>query len=435
MKIGVIGTGYVGAVSGAEFAKFGHSVVCGDTDAGKISALKAGKIPIYEPGLDVLVVENMKAGRLKFTTDTREVVAGADAVFIAVGTPGSRRGAGFADLKFVKQAAKDIAKNLTQYTVVVNKSTVPVGTADLVRKIIAETNPKAKFDVASNPEFLREGAALRDFEFPDKIVLGTYSNRATNVLKSIYKALSLSEQPFVVTTPVTAELIKYANNAFLAVKISFINEIANLCEKVGADIVTLGKAIGMDGRIGSKFLHPGPGWGGSCFPKDIDALIAIAKEHDVQLRIVEAAKETNNDQKIRMINKIRKVSGGNVRGKTIGVLGLAFKRDTDDMREAAALTILPALIEDGADVIAFDPQAMEVSKTLIPDVSYVKNEYEACKGVDTVVILTEWEQFGGLDLKKIKKMMRGNGLADLRNMYDPAVARKIGFQYTSIGRV
>ncbi|MFA6973564.1 MAG: UDP-glucose/GDP-mannose dehydrogenase family protein [Parcubacteria group bacterium] len=434
MKIGVIGTGYVGAVSGACFAKFGHTVICGDTNAEKIEALKAGKIPIYEPGLDIIVMENVKAGRLKFTTDTKEVVTGADAVFIAVGTPTSRRGDGFADLKYVKQAAKDIAKHLTQYTVIVNKSTVPVGTADLVKKIIKETNPKAKFDVASNPEFLREGAAIRDFEFPDKIVLGTSSARATEILKSIYQALSRSEMPFVITNPVTAELIKYANNSFLAVKISFINEMANLCEVVGADVITLGRAIGMDGRIAKSFLHPGPGWGGSCFPKDVDALIAIAKEKGVQLRIVEAAKETNRDQRIRMINKIRKVCGGSVRGKTIGVLGLAFKQDTDDMREAAALIIIPALIEDGAEVIAFDPQAMEVSKTLIPDASYVENEYEACKGVDAVVVLTEWNQFGGLNLKKMKRLMRGNGLADLRNIYDPEVAKKIGFNYTGVGR-
>jgi UDPglucose 6-dehydrogenase len=364
MKIGIIGTGYVGLVSGACFADFGNEVVCLDKDKEKIENLKNGKIPIYEPGLDELVKENVKAKRLRFTTNISEMAKSSEAIFIAVGTPTSRRGDGYADLSYVYAAAKELAPHIKNYLVVVDKSTVPVGTAQEVERIIRENNPEADFDVASNPEFLREGAAINDFMRPDRVVIGVKNKKAEDVLKKIYEPLYLVETPIVITDTKTAELIKYASNAFLAVKISYINDMANLCEEVGADVVTLAKGMGMDGRIGKKFLNAGPGYGGSCFPKDTLALNKTAQEYGVSLRIVEAAVEVNSAQKARMVKKIRKALGGSETGKTIAVLGLAFKPETDDMREAPALAILPALIEKGARIRAHDPQAMENGKKL-----------------------------------------------------------------------
>ncbi|MBI5140635.1 MAG: UDP-glucose/GDP-mannose dehydrogenase family protein [Nitrospirae bacterium] len=434
MKIAVIGTGYVGLVSGACFSEFGHHVICVDKDAGKVEALRQGGIPIYEPGLDELVARNSSAGRLTFTTDTQSAVAGADAVFIAVGTPSSRRGDGYADLGYVYGAAKEIAAYLTGYTVVVDKSTVPVGTARQVARIIRETNPGADFDVASNPEFLREGAAINDFMRPDRVVLGVDNERAADVLKQLYKPLYLIETPMVVTGIETAELIKYAANAFLAVKISFINEIANLCEAVGGDVVSLAKGIGLDGRIGRKFLHPGPGYGGSCFPKDTLALIRIAQEHGSPLRIVETVVEVNSAQKARMVRKIREALGGSEAGKTIAVLGLTFKPQTDDMRDAPALTILPALIEKGAAVRAHDPQGMDVAGRMMPEIVCVNDPYDACAGADCVVLMTEWNEYRALDLVRLKKLMSTPVFVDLRNVYDPDSMRAAGFEYIGVGR-
>lgn len=434
MRIAVIGTGYVGLVSGACFSEFGHKVACVDKDAGKVEALKKGGIPIYEPGLDELVARNSAAGRLTFTTDTQSAVSGADAVFIAVGTPSSRRGDGYADLGYVYGAAKEIAPYLSGYTVIVDKSTVPVGTARQVARIIHETNPEADFDVASNPEFLREGAAINDFMRPDRVVLGVDNERAADVLKKLYKPLYLIETPMVVTGIETAELIKYAANAFLAVKISFINEIANLCEAVGGDVVSLAKGIGLDGRIGRKFLHPGPGYGGSCFPKDTLALIRMAQEHGSPLRIVETVVEVNSAQKARMVRKIREALGGSEAGKTIAVLGLTFKPQTDDMRDAPALTILPTLIEKGAIVRAHDPQGMEAAGKLMPEIVCVEDPYDACAGVDCVVLMTEWNEYRALDLERLKALVKTPVFVDLRNVYDPAAMRAAGFEYIGVGR-
>jgi UDPglucose 6-dehydrogenase len=435
MKITIIGTGYVGIVSGACFSEFGHEVVCVDNDVAKITALCQGQIPIYEPGLANLVAKNVSGGRLRFTADLSEVVPRADAVFIAVGTPSTRRGDGYADLSYIYAAVKEMAPCLAGYTVVVDKSTVPIGTARQVSRIIRETNPTADFDVASNPEFLREGAAIGDFMRPDRVVIGVENERAAAVLREIYSPLYLIETPIVVTGIETAELIKYAANAFLAVKISFINEMANICEAVGADAIALAKAIGLDGRIGKKFLHPGPGYGGSCFPKDTVALLRTVQEYGVSARIVESAVEVNAAQKARMVKKIRDAVGGSEAGKTIGVLGLTFKPETDDMREAPALTILPALMEKGARIIAHDPQGMREAARYLPDgITYVNNPYEVFSSADAIVLLTEWNQYRALDLKAVVDKMKKPVFVDLRNVYEPCKLREMGFAYFGNGR-
>jgi UDPglucose 6-dehydrogenase len=435
MNITMIGTGYVGLVTGTCFAEFGHHVTCVDKIEEKISQLKAGKIPIYEPGLDLLVAKNVNEGRLKFTTSLDKAIPEAEAIFIAVGTPTSRRGDGYADLTYIYAAAKEIASYLKGYTVIIDKSTVPVGTARQVARIIAEENPKADFDVASNPEFLREGAAISDFMRPDRVVVGVESEKSEMVLRDIYKPLFLRDTPIVSTTIETAELTKYAANAFLAVKISFINEIAAVCEAVGADVSALAKGIGMDGRIGNKFLHPGPGYGGSCFPKDTLALMRIVQEYGESVRIVEAAVEVNAAQKARMVKKIRDMLGGSESGKTIAVLGLTFKPETDDMREAPAATILPALLEKGARIKAHDPKGMDEAREYLPaGIEYVENSYEACDGADAVVLMTEWNQYRALDLQKLKEIMNAPVFIDLRNVYDPGAMKAAGFSYVGVGK-
>ena len=434
MKITIIGTGYVGLVTGACLSEFGHEVTCMDKDQAKIDKLLAGSIPIYEPGLDVLVQKNSNEQRLHFTTDLQDSVSQSSAVFLAVGTPSHRRGNGYADLTYVYEAARELAPHLRDYTVIIDKSTVPVGTAQQVKRVIRAENPEADFDVASNPEFLREGAALSDFMRPDRVVIGSESERATAVLKEIYNPLYLRDTPFVITSPETAELIKYASNAFLATKISFINEMSTICDAVGADVAALAKAMGLDGRIGSKFLHPGPGYGGSCFPKDTLALLRIAQEHGAASRLVEATVEVNSAQKARMVKKIRDAMGGSEAGKTIGVLGLAFKPETDDLRDSPALSILPPLVEKGARIQAHDPAGMEEAKKIMPDMHYVESPYEACQDADALVLLTEWNQYRALDLAKIKSLMKSPVFIDLRNVYDPARMAELGFQYHSIGR-
>ncbi|MGE4558829.1 MAG: UDP-glucose/GDP-mannose dehydrogenase family protein [Desulfobulbus sp.] len=435
MRITMIGTGYVGLVTGTCFAEFGHFVTCVDKAEDKINRLKNGKIPIYEPGLDTLVQKNSTEGRLTFTTDLAEAIPDAEAVFLAVGTPSSRRGDGYADLTYVYEAAREVAEHLRGYTVVVDKSTVPVGTARQVHRIISEANPKADFDVASNPEFLREGAAITDFMRPDRVVVGVESKRAGKVLEEIYKPLYLRDTPIVYTTIETAELTKYAANAFLAVKISFINEIASVCEAVNANVIDLAKAIGMDGRIGNKFLHPGPGYGGSCFPKDTLALMRIVQEHGRNVRIVEAAVEVNAAQKAQMVKKIREMLGGTETGKTIAVLGLTFKPETDDMRDAPAATILPALLEKGARIRAHDPKGMDEAKKYLPKaIEYVDTPYDTLKGADCVVLMTEWNQYRALDLQRVKSALKTPIFIDLRNVYDPETMREAGFRYTGVGR-
>ncbi|MCK4839878.1 MAG: UDP-glucose/GDP-mannose dehydrogenase family protein [Desulfobulbaceae bacterium] len=434
MNITMIGTGYVGLVSGACFAELGHDVTCMDKDGAKINKLLAGEIPIFEPGLDTMVKTNIEGQRLHFTTELEAAVTEAQAVFIAVGTPSSRRGDGYADLSYIYAAAKELACCLKDYTVIVDKSTVPVGTARQIQRIISETNPEADFDVASNPEFLREGAAINDFMRPDRIILGTDSDRALERLKEIYDPLYLFATPFVTTDLETAELTKYAANAFLAVKISFINEMANLCEAVNANVIDLAKGMGLDGRISSKFLHPGPGYGGSCFPKDTLALLRTAQEHGVSARLVEAGVEANNSQKARMVKKIRDALGGSETGKTIGVLGLTFKPETDDLRDAPALSILPPLFEKGANIQAHDPQGMEEAEKLFPDFTYVANSYEAATGADALVLMTEWNQYRALDLDRIKAAMKTPVFIDLRNVYDPVKMKEAGFQYFGVGR-
>jgi len=434
MKITIIGSGYVGLVTGACLSEFGHQVVCLDQDAEKIALLKSGRIPIYEPGLEALVAKNVKEERLSFFTDLSPSVARAEVVFIAVGTPSSRRGDGYANLSYVYAVAKQIAPLLEGYTVVVDKSTVPIGTAQHVARIIRDANPDADFDVVSNPEFLREGAAIKDFMLPDRIIIGSSSERATETIKKVYNPLYLISTPFVVTDPNTAELTKYAANAFLSTKISFINEMANLCEAVGADVISLAKGIGLDGRIGGKFLHPGPGFGGSCFPKDTLALLRMAQEHGAHSRIVEAAVEVNAAQKARMVKKIRDALGGIEAGKTIGVLGLTFKPETDDLRDAPSLTILPLLHEKGAILQVHDPQGMPEAARLYPDFHYMKSAYDACQGADALVLMTEWNQYRALDLERIKNSMKGPVFIDLRNVYDPAIMRAAGFSYSGVGR-
>ena len=434
MKVAMVGAGYVGLVSGACFAEFGADVTCIDIDSDKIGKLREGVVPIYEPGLAELINKNREQGRLAFRDGYDESIAECDLIFIAVGTP-ARHGDGHADLKYVYQAVKDIAPYLEGYTVIVDKSTVPVGTARTVKRIVGEQNPGAEFDVASNPEFLREGAALADFMRPDRVVIGVETKRAEETLRELYRPLNLIETPMLVTDLESAELIKYAANAFLATKISFINEISTLCEAVNADVHAVARGMGLDGRIGRKFLHPGPGYGGSCFPKDTRALVRIAQENNVTSRIVEAVMEVNEAQKARMIDKIRSALGGKENGKTIAVLGLAFKPETDDMRDAPALSILPKLVENGAKVHAHDPQAMPEAKTLLPEsVLYFDEIYAALAGADAAVLMTEWNAYRGMDLDRVKKTMRGNVFIDLRNVYEPELMRGAGFDYVCVGR-
>ena len=430
----MIGTGYVGLVTGACLSEFGHSVICMDKDVSKIETLTNGEIPIFEPGLKSIVEKNVRDERLFFTTDLAGAVAESDAVFVAVGTPAHRRGDGYANLSFVYSAARELAPCLKGYTVIVDKSTVPVGTARQVERIVKEENPDADFNVVSNPEFLREGAAITDFMRPDRVVIGADSERAVKVMKEVYDPLYLISTPFVETTLETAELIKYAANAFLAIKISFINEMANICEAVNADVIALAKAVGLDGRIGGKFLHPGPGYGGSCFPKDTLALMRIAQEHSVAARLVEAAVEVNSAQKARMVKKIRDALGGSEAGKTIGILGMTFKPETDDLRDAPSLTILPALAEKGARLRVHDPVAMEDASVMFPEFEFVKSPYAACEGADAVVLLTEWNQYRALDLKLIRSVMKKPVFIDLRNVYEPRKMKEAGFHYMGVGR-
>ena len=433
MRVAMIGTGYVGLVSGACFADFGHVVTCVDKDARKIENLKQGVMPIYEPGLDSLVEKNVNEGRLFFTTEAKDAISHADAVFIAVGTP-SRRGDGHADLSYVYAAAEEIAGLIQDFTVVVTKSTVPVGTGDEVEEIIRKTNPQADFAVVSNPEFLREGAAIKDFKIPDRVVVGTEDDRARSVMSELYRPLFLNETPILFTARRTSELIKYAANAFLAVKITFINEMADLCEQVGANVQEVSRGIGLDGRIGKKFLNAGPGYGGSCFPKDTLALTKTANDAGTPVRIVDTVIEVNAARKKAMAEKIITAMGGDVTGKTIGVLGLAFKQNTDDMRDAPSLDIVPALIEAGATVRAYDPEAMSEAKHLMDGIEYAENAYDAVTDADAMVIITEWDQFRALDLDRLKTALRGNIVVDLRNIYDPGDMLKHGFAYSSIGR-
>jgi UDPglucose 6-dehydrogenase len=433
MHVAMIGSGYVGLVSGACLADFGHDVICVDTDEEKISALNRGQIPIFEPGLDDIIANNMRAGRLAFTTDITAAVASAEAVFIAVGTP-SRRGDGHADLSYVYSAAREIATGLDGFTVIVTKSTVPVGTGDEVDRIIREARPDADFAVASNPEFLREGAAIHDFKHPDRIVVGADDDRARKLLADIYRPLYLNRAPILHTSRRSAELIKYAANAFLAVKISFINEIADLAEETGADVQDVARGIGLDNRIGSKFLHAGPGFGGSCFPKDARALLKTAQDYEVSLRIVEAMITANDIRKRAMARKVSAAFGGALRGKTIAVLGLTFKPMTDDMREAPSVPLITSLQDMGALVRAFDPAGMKQAKLVLPDVTYCDGPYSCADGADGLVIVTEWEQFRALDLERIKQHMACPVLVDLRNIYSADEVERHGFLYVGIGK-
>ena len=434
MNVVMIGSGYVGLVSGTCFAEFGANVTCVDKDEHKINALLKCEIPIYEPGLDDLVARNVKAGRLGFSIELEDAVKHADLVFIAVGTP-TRRGDGHADLQYVYAAAEEIAGYLNDYTVIVDKSTVPIGTARQVHRLISTTNPDADFDVASNPEFLREGSAIDDFIRPDRVVLGVESERAEARLRELYRPLNLIEAPIHVTNLESAELIKYAANAFLATKISFINEMSQLCEKVGADVHSIAKGIGLDGRIGRKFLHAGPGYGGSCFPKDTLALIRIAQEHGASCRIVESVVEVNAAQKARMVSKIREALGGSEAHKTIAVLGLTFKPETDDMRDSPSLAILPALADKGALIRAHDPEGIDEARKLLPEnILDFDSIYEAIHEADAVGLMTEWNQYRGLDLKKVKNTMKGNVFVDLRNVYEREAMENAGFEYHCVGR-
>jgi len=432
MRVAMIGTGYVGLVSGACFADFGHVVTCIDKDAGKIARLKAGEIPIFEPGLEQLVAANVREGRLSFATDAAEAVRTADAVFIAVGTP-SRRGDGYADLSYVHAAAEEVAGMVEGFTVVVTKSTVPVGTGDEIEAIIARARPDADVAVVSNPEFLREGAAIADFKRPDRVVVGTDDERARDVMRELYRPLYLNETPILFTARRTSELIKYAANAFLAMKITFINEIADLCEAVDADVQQVSRGIGLDGRIGGKFLHAGPGYGGSCFPKDTLALVRTAADAGSPLRLIETTVAVNDARKAAMADKIATALGGDVSGKTIGLLGLTFKPNTDDMRDAPSLAIVPALQALGARVQAFDPEGHE-AVSLLKGVNFKANAYEVAQGADAVVLITEWDQFRALDLDRLKASMHQPVLVDLRNVYNPIEMKARGFRYFSVGR-
>jgi UDPglucose 6-dehydrogenase len=433
MRVAMIGTGYVGLVSGTCFADFGHHVVCVDKDAGKIAALKRGEMPIYEPDLERLVATNTREGRLSFSTELAGPVGEADAVFIAVGTP-SRRGDGFADLSYVYAAAREMAPALKGFTVVITKSTVPVGTGDEVERILRETNPAADVCVVSNPEFLREGAAIRDFKHPDRIVVGTEDERAKKVMAELYRPLYLNQAPIMYTGRRTAELTKYAANAFLATKITFINEIADLCEKVGADVQEVARGIGLDNRIGGKFLHAGPGFGGSCFPKDTMALIKTGQDYDSPLRLVETVAAVNEVRKRAMARKVAAALDGEVRGKTVAVLGLTFKPNTDDMRDAPSIPLITALQDMGANVRAYDPVGMENAKREFARVEFADNPYDCARDADALVIVTEWEQFRALDLVRLKGLMRRPVLVDLRNVYRHDEVARLGFAYESIGR-
>lgn len=434
MRIAMIGGGYVGLVSGACFAEFGHEVAIVEVDAGKLAALQAGRMPIFEPGLDKLVADNVAGGRLSFGADIARAVAGADAVFIAVGTP-TRRGDGHADLTYVYAAAEQVAHALTGYAVIVDKSTVPVGTGRRVAEIVRGARPDLEFDVASNPEFLREGNAIGDFMHPDRVVIGTESARAREVLRQIYRPLSLIEAPILFTGIETAELIKYAANSFLAMKITFINEMADLCERLGADVHDLARGIGLDGRIGRKFLHPGPGFGGSCFPKDTIALARISQDAGAPSRLVETTVAVNDARKAGMAARIVAACGGSVRGKTLGVLGLTFKPETDDMRDSPAVGIIDRLVEDGALVQAYDPQGMDQARPLLPQgVRYVDGALAAAAGADALVVITEWNEFRALTPEQLSSAMAGRVVVDLRNIYDPAAMAAAGFTYRSIGR-
>ena len=433
MNITMIGSGYVGLVSGACFADFGHVVTCVDSDASKIERLLRGEIPIYEPGLDELVANNVRQNRLFFTTDLGPAVRGADAVFIAVGTP-SRRGDGHADLSYVYAAAETIGRALDRFTVIVNKSTVPVGTGDEVERLIREVNPRADFAVVSNPEFLREGAAIEDFKRPDRVVIGIEDERAREVMSEIYRPLSLNQPPLVFVGRRTSELTKYAANAFLATKITFINEIADLCEKVGADVQDVARGIGLDKRIGGKFLHAGPGYGGSCFPKDTLALLKTGQDYSAPLRIVETVVAVNDSRKRAMARKVIAALGGSVRGKKIGLLGLAFKPNTDDMRDAPSLAIVASLAGDGARVYAYDPESMGQAKPLMPEVTFCDDPYATAEGADALVIVTEWDAFRALDFDRVKTLLKTPVIIDLRNIYRAADLRKRGFTYLSVGR-
>ena len=433
MKIVVLGAGYVGLVSAACFAEFGVQVTCVDQSEEKIAALLRGEIPIYEPGLEDLVARNAKSGNLSFATSMLPAIKEAGAVFIAVGTP-TRRGDGHADLSYVYAAAREIAQNISRYTVIVTKSTVPVGTGHEIARLVRETNPAAEFDVCSNPEFLREGSAINDFMRPDRVVIGCESERAATVMKALYRPLYLSETPVVIAGLETAELTKYAANAFLAAKITFINEIADLCEKVGADVQVVAKGMGLDGRIGRKFLHAGPGYGGSCFPKDTLALARTAQDKGVPLRLVEATIDVNNRRKQHMATRIIAACGGSVSGKIIAILGVTFKPNTDDMRDSVSLDIIPALQEAGAVIQAYDPAGMEEAKKLLKNVEWRKDAYDAMKGADAVAILSEWNEFRALDIEKTKGVLKSPIMVDLRNVYKPEEMRAAGFSYTSIGR-
>ncbi|MBU2999356.1 UDP-glucose/GDP-mannose dehydrogenase family protein [Roseovarius nubinhibens] len=434
MKIAMIGTGYVGLVSGVCFSDFGHDVVCVDKDPNKIAMLERGEVPIFEPGLDRLMEKNVEAGRLSFTGDLKAAVDGAEAVFIAVGTP-TRRGDGHADLSYVMAAAEEIAQAASDYVVIVTKSTVPVGTNRRVKQTVKKANPALDFDVASNPEFLREGAAIDDFMKPDRIVVGVQSDRAAEVMAEVYRPLYLRDFPILTTDLESAEMIKYAANAFLATKITFINEIAALCERTGADVKKVSHGIGLDGRIGNKFLHAGPGYGGSCFPKDTRALARIGQEHGLPMQITEKVISVNEEMKRRMIDKLLDLCNGSFNGKTVAVLGVTFKPNTDDMRDAPSLTIVPAMVGAGAKVRVCDPQGHHEGEALLPGVHWVDDPYKAAQKADLLVILTEWNEFRALDLKRLAKRMQTPRMADLRNIYSPKDAKRAGFEaYDSVGR-
>jgi len=431
MHIAVIGTGYVGLVTGACFAEFGVDVTCVDIDAEKISRLSSGEMPIYEPGLEQLVTKNVQSGRLRFTTDIKQAVEQALVIFLAVGTPPKEDGS--PDLSFVESAARSIAEYMNGYKVIVTKSTVPIGTGEYLRTLLREINPRLNFGIVSNPEFLREGAAINDFMRPDRVVIGSRDQEAIAIMRDLYRPLYLIEAPFVVTSLEAAELTKYAANAFLATKISFINEIANLCDSIGCDVHDVAKAIGMDRRIGSKFLHPGPGFGGSCFPKDTQALASVASQFGRDSLIVDAVIEVNRRQRQAMLPKIEKLVG-ELSGKTIAVLGLAFKPETDDMREAPSIDIISGLMNRGAKIRAYDPVAMIEAAAVLPDVNYADDEYSAATGADALVFVTEWNQFRALDMKRIRDLMKSPKIADLRNIYEPEDMRELGFEYVGIGR-
>ena len=433
MRVAVIGSGYVGLVSGACFADLGHVVVCMDKDFGKIDALRRGEIPIFEPGLDRLVQSNVREGRLSFTTDAAEAVVGADAVFIAVGTP-SRRGDGHADLSYVYAAAEEIAGLADGFTLLITKSTVPVGTGDEIEAIVRRVRPEGNIEVVSNPEFLREGAAINDFKRPDRIVVGTSDERAREVMRELYRPLFLNETPILFTDRRTSELTKYAGNAFLAMKITFINEIADLCEKVGADVQHVARGIGLDNRIGPKFLHPGPGYGGSCFPKDTLALIRTASDIGSPVTLVETTARVNGERKAAMAHKIARSMGGDLTGRIVGILGLTFKPNTDDMRDSASLVIVPALQAMGATVRGFDPEGLEEAARLLPGLATAAGPYEVAEGADALVVLTEWDQFRALDLERVRGLMRTPLMVDLRNVYAPKTVRGAGLTYVSVGR-